>query len=156
MEGELSFDTGDGGWYVKIYEKLHPENIKTIEKPEEHETVKYCEIKYEAIKSLPNWDGIEDYCVDAQKLSCLLDKDEPWENYQEIVQELVGEQEIWSQLGGYPHWIQGSEKPEKGNFELLFQIDSEDNAGLMWGDCGLVYVFYDNVSKELAFTLQCY
>jgi uncharacterized protein YwqG len=27
--------------------------------------------------------------------------------------------------------------------KLLLQIDSEDDADLMWGDCGIVYVFYD-------------
>jgi uncharacterized protein YwqG len=32
--------------------------------------------------------------------------------------------------------------------KLLFQIDSEDNAGLMWGDTGLIYVFYDEETKS--------
>jgi uncharacterized protein YwqG len=155
LNGELSFDTGDGGWYVKIYENLNLENIKTIEKPGEHETVKYCEIKYESIKSLPDWEGIDSYCINAQKLSCVLDEDEPWKNYQEIAQKLVGEQEIWSQLNGYPHWIQGNENPSKDNFVLLFQLDSEENAGLMWGDCGMIYVFYDNKNKKIEFVLQC-
>ena len=27
--------------------------------------------------------------------------------------------------------------------KLLLQINSEDDANLMWGDAGLVYIFYD-------------
>ena len=153
---ELPFDTVDDGWFVKIYEDLHKENtekIEIIEKPRDHHTVNYCEIEYEAIKSLPDWEGIEDYSQNASMLSCVLDENEPWRNYQEIVEELIGEQELWSQLGGYPRWLQGNENPDDCIF--LFQLDSEDNAGLMWGDCGLVYVFYDNENKKLEFVLQC-
>ncbi|MGC4041524.1 MAG: DUF1963 domain-containing protein [Flavobacterium sp.] len=40
--------------------------------------------------------------------------------------------------------------------ELLFQIDSEDEAGLLWGDVGLVYVFYDSLDKSITFELQCH
>ena len=40
--------------------------------------------------------------------------------------------------------------------KLLFQIDSEDNAGLMWGDVGLIYVFYDNETQKIEFILQCH
>ena len=156
FNGELSFDTSDGGWYVKIYENIDLENSITIEKPGEHNTVNYCEIKYKPIKSLPDWEGIYDYCINASDLSCVLDGDEPWRNYQEIVQKLVGEQRMGSQLNGYPQWIQGSESPNKNDFELLFQIDSEENAGLMWGDCGMIYVFYNNKNKKIEFVFQCY
>lgn len=39
--------------------------------------------------------------------------------------------------------------------KLLFQMDSSQQAGLMWGDAGLVYVFYDDTSGRVEFTLQC-
>ena len=151
---ELSIGTDDDGWHVKIYENLHKENIEIIKKPSKHNTVKYCEIEYEVIQSLPDWEGIDACCENASKLSCVLNEDEPWENYDKIVEELVGEQDIWSQLGSYPHWIQGFEN--ENNYTFLFQIDSEENAGLMWGDCGLIYVFYDTENKKLEFLLQCY
>jgi hypothetical protein len=40
--------------------------------------------------------------------------------------------------------------------KLLFQIDSEDNAGLMWGDVGLIYVSMMKKSGKTEFTLQCH
>jgi uncharacterized protein YwqG len=55
--------------------------------------------------------------------------------------------------------VQGESTPidDEGNpMKLLFQIDSEDNAGLMWGDVGLIYVFYDKKTEKIEFTLQCH
>lgn len=156
LNGELSFETNDGGWLVKIYENIDLENYFFIEKPRGHNTVNYCEIEYEQIKSLPDWEGIYDYCPDASKLSCVLDKNEPWKNYQELVEKLVGEQDMWSQLGGYPQWIQGNENSDEENFSLLFQLDSEENAGLIWGDCGLIYIFLNEKTKEVKYVMQCY
>jgi uncharacterized protein YwqG len=63
--------------------------------------------------------------------------------------------DINSQLGGYAYWIQSYEECAKGK-QLLFQIASEDNAALMWGDGGAVYVFYDPDTMELEFVFQCY
>ena len=156
LNGELSFNTSDGGWYVKIYENLHPENVKLIEKPREHNTVNYCEIECVSTQSLPDWEGLERYSRNAAMLSCVLDENKPWKNYNKIVKKLVGKQEYMSQLGGYPHWIQGDDTPESENYDLLFQIDSENDAGLMWGDCGLIYVFYNRKNKTTEYLLQCF
>lgn len=38
------------------------------------------------------------------------------------------------QVGGHPRWIQ---EPEVGS--LLLQVDSDSEAGMMWGDGGMVY-----------------
>jgi len=156
LNGEMSFNTSDGGWCVKIYENLHPENVKIIEKPRKHNTVNYCEIEYMSIQSLPDWDGLESYSKNASMLSCVLDENKPWRNYKEIAEKLVGEQEYRSQLGGYPQWVQGNESPKSKNYDLLFQIDSESDAGLMWGDCGLIYVFYNRENKTTEYLLQCF
>ena len=156
LDDEFSFETKDGGWLVKIYEDIRPENYLFIAKPKKNKTVKYCEIKHKQIKSLPDWQGLDVYSPNASKLSCVLDEDEPWKNYDKIAKKLVGEKEICSQLGGYAYWVQGDDNPGKDNFTFLFQIDSEDNAGLMWGDCGLIYVFYDARNKKTEFVLQCY
>ncbi len=47
-------------------------------------------------------------------------------------------------LLGWPHWIQGVEYPEcpkcKARMEHVFQIDSEKNLPLMWGDMGIAHV----------------
>ena len=152
--GKDSYNADDGGWLVKIYESINPENYLFIEKPGERRNVYYCEIEYENIKSLPDWEGIEAYCPNALNLSCVLDENEPWKNYGEIADKFVGEQNLGSQLGGYPDWIQGDESPDKNDFTLLFQLDSERDAGLTWVDCGMVYIFYNVKTKEIKYIMQ--
>lgn len=156
---ESPWDTSDDGWLVKVYKKIEPEHTELIVRPSDLDNAKYCEIVFKPLNSLPDWEGISKYDYNAQKLSCILNEDEPWANYGEIVEKLIGEQDYESQLGGYPKWIQGESTP-KGqngkNMELLFQIDSDDSADLMWGDTGLIYVFYDHDSGRIEFNLQCY
>jgi uncharacterized protein YwqG len=157
---DFPWDSGDDGWLVKIYETLNKERLLKIEKPFESETViKYCEVSFKSVKSLPDWEGIEIFSDKASKLSCVLNEDEPWGSYQKVVECLIGEQDFQSQIGGYPHWVQGEGTPKnkKGEpMKLLLQIDSEENAGLMWGDTGLIYIFYDETSKKIEFELQCF
>lgn len=156
---EFPWDTSSDGWLVKIYKKTEKENLILIDKPSELGKYKYCDITFQSINSLPDWEGIDLHSNDASKLSCVLDEDEPWESYDQIVRKLIGEQDYQSQLGGYPKWVQGESTPKdnEGNImKLLFQIDSEENAGLMWGDVGLIYVFYDEKAEKIEFTLQCH
>ena len=156
---EFPWDTESDGWYVKIYKELRPDKLISINKPAELESSKYCEIEFQAVKSLPDWEGIDLYEPNASNLSCVLNEEEPWESYQKTVEKLIGEQDYQSQLGGYPKWVQGESTPKniKGeNMKLLFQIDSEDNAELMWGDVGLIYVFFDEETDKIEFTLQCH
>lgn len=153
------WDTEDDGWLVKMYPKVNKNKIVSIERPPELDTPKYCEIEFVELKSLPDWDGISLHCDAASKLSCILNEDEPWGAYKEVVAKLVGDQDLRSQTGGYPIWLQGENTPKnsKGEYmKMLFQVDSESNADLMWGDGGLVYVFYDpNDVGNNEFILQC-
>ena len=156
---EFPWDTSNDGWLVKIYENIDDENTILIDYPESLEKTEYCEIKFKSIQSLPDWEGIELYENDASKLSCVFDEDEPWEFYNKIVTDLIGDHEYQSQLGGYPKWVQGESTPENKDgdlIKLLFQIDSEENANLMWGDVGLIYVFYEEKTGKMEFTLQCH
>ncbi len=156
---EFPWDTENDGWLVKIYETLNNEQIIKIDKPAELEKSKYCEVIFKTIKSLPDWEGIDRYSDISSKLSCVLNEDEPWDSYQKVVERLIGDQDYQSQIGGYPNWVQGESTPNNNKGEpmkLLFQIDSEENAGLMWGDVGLIYIFYDETTKKIEFTLQCH
>jgi uncharacterized protein YwqG len=156
---ESPWYTENEGWFVKIYNSIQKENIALSEKPKDLEKSKYCEISFKSTQTLPDWEGINLYCNNALKLSCVLNEDRPWDNYNQIATKLIGEQDYQSQLGGYPKWVQGESTPidDEGNpMKLLFQIDSEDNAGLMWGDVGLIYVFYDKKTEKIEFTLQCH
>jgi uncharacterized protein YwqG len=154
-----AFENEDDGWLVKTYENLDFEKMYPIETPTEIATATYCEVSFQTTPTLPDWEGIEQFSEKASQLSCVLNEDEPWESYQQIVQKLIGEQVYQSQIGGYPTWVQGDSTPLTTKDEpmnLLFQIDSEGNANLMWGDAGLVYVFYDESSKEYYFEMQCH
>lgn len=46
-------------------------------------------------------------------------------------------------MGGYPNFVQfrklESSGPGTGDWLLLLQLDSEDDAGMMWGDLGKLY-----------------
>ena len=114
---------------------------------------------FKSVESLPDWEGIDLYEKRTAKIAYILNDDEPWEAYDKVVEKLIGEQDYQSQLGGFPRWVQGESTPKNSDGEymkLLFQIDSEDNAGLMWGDVGLVYAFYDEETKRTEFSLQCH
>jgi uncharacterized protein YwqG len=155
---ESPWDTDNDGWHVKIYKSPDTSKKITLENPTDA-TVAYCEILFEPIASLPDWEGLDLVGDDIAQLCEKINDDEPWEPYDAVVMKFTGSADYQSQLGGYPKWVQGESTPvnNKGeNVKLLFQIDSEDNAGLMWGDVGLIYVFYDEVEDRLWFELQCH
>lgn len=156
-----AWDTEDDGWLVKIYEQLDTANIETVAKPAELEKTKFCQITFQSIKSLPDWEGLDLHCPAASDLSAEINDDEPWEAYNLLAEKLTGNDvdDSLTQLGGYPKWVQGETTYEDSNgnsLPLLFQIDSEENADIMWGDAGMVYVFYDPKTKKVEFELQCY
>jgi uncharacterized protein YwqG len=158
---DMSFTTDDEGWLVKAYDAISPGKMIKLERPTALERPKYCEISFSKEKSLPDWEGIGVIDDVASKLSCVLNEEEPWESYRKAVEEITGKEEDYrSQLGGYPKWVQGASFPENEKGEmlpLLFQLDSESNAGLMWGDVGLVYIFYDPEKPgSFTFELQCH
>ena len=155
---EFPWNRNEDGWKVKTYKELNPGNKQIIEKPKELEKSYFCLMNFKKIESLPDWEGLDLFSENALKLSCILNKDEPWSNYSLIVNKLIGDNKFQSQIGAYPNWLQSENTPKNKNGEhmnFLFQIDSEDKAGLMWGDSGLVYVFYDSDTEEFGFTLQC-
>jgi len=207
---ECPCETSDDGWLVKTYENIDKDNFTIIEKPKEHEIVQYCEINYQAIKSLPIWNGIESCDKNVKMLSCVLNGEKPWEYYLKVVEKLIGEQGmkcktyhiptvdplsssdnfsifwkvirffsalryksssdnfsvIWkecqsfenkiSQLGGHAQWLQNDDSPSNNDFQLLFQLASEDDARLLWEDVGMIYIFYNPIDKEFEFVLQCH
>ncbi|MCL2521688.1 MAG: YwqG family protein [Erysipelotrichales bacterium] len=166
VDGEyMAFETADKGWLVKVYENLDKANVAIVPKPEnehfeEWDNVEYCELSFKKIKSLPDWEGISHYSKNASNLSCILNEDEPWANYEKIKAKLTEreyeeDEEIYiSQIGGYPAWVQGDDTPE--GCEFLLQLNSEEETtNLMWGDMGLVYFFYNKKNKKIEFILQC-
>src|SRR5688572_18157064 len=73
-------------------------------------------------------------------------KYELYENYKKIYEE--HERLFRSEghkLGGYPYFTQNDPREfetYKGEeYRLLFQMDTDDEAGIMWGDCGVANFF---------------
>ena len=148
-------ETAEDGWLVKTYEQLNTNNAVEIATPAGITPGKYCGISFEDCGSLPDLEGLELYSPDTWRFVTM--QENTWDLYEDAVAGLTGAQHYRSQWGGYPAWVQGESTPKiQGgeNMPLLFQIDSEDHAGLMWGDMGLVYVFYDAADKQFEFVLQ--
>ena len=153
------WDSDEEGWLVKVY-SIVDKDKSTIIKPDTNVIqTSYCSISFSQGKSLPNWEGINDLNVKIADLSVKSNPDEPWAAYDNCVIKLLGNQDYCSFIGGYPLWIQGESTPSKNGmrYKLLCQIDSEDDAEIMWGDAGTIYLFYNPQDpKDIKFTLQCY
>ena len=158
---EFPWDTDQEGWLVKTYPTILLERAHVIARPALLVEPVFCEIDFTPIQTLPDWDGIDDYPegATAGTLASALQEEESWEAYNQAVEQLIGEQNFKSTVGGHPAWVQGGATPIDAagrRLPLLFQLDSEDAAGIMWGDSGLVYVFYDpQQAGQFFFELQC-
>jgi uncharacterized protein YwqG len=76
------------------------------------------------------------------------------------VAEALGNCVTGDKLGGWPYWVQGAEYPlcpKCGKrTEILFQIDSEDNLPIMFGDAGCGHIMQcPNHRDVLAFGWAC-
>lgn len=88
-----------------------------------------------------------DYDFDANtvRIRCpSIGLDSPPVGIHDLEAETVANALMGDKLLGWPHWIQGVEYPEcptcKARMEYVFQIDSENNLPLMWGDAGTAHV----------------
>jgi len=51
---------------------------------------------------------------------------------------------LWtSQVGGYAAFTQEDPRAVDSPLVLLFQLNSDDDADMMWGDCGIANFFID-------------
>lgn len=151
------YTTNEDGWKVKIYKNLNKDKTISINQPADLKTTRYCEVSSFASESLPDWEGIEINHQDIANSIREVVLDSPKETYEEVMEGLTGGPSCISQLGGYPSWIQGEQTPRdktRRPMKLLFQIASEEDADIMWGDCGLIYVFYDEQDDNTGFVLQ--
>lgn len=107
-------------------------------KRQRHQPI-HCRISMVQAVSGPSWEDAQDELAEWGL------GPQPWEVYTEVWQELTDAPNMESLLGGYPGWIQSAEWPDCPNcgqrMHLLWQLDSEQLADLMWGDTGRVYVF---------------
>lgn len=119
-----------------------------------------CWAEWESDAALPDWDTICDDFPEIATLACDIDHATPRGAYHAAEEELVGESRISTYVGGYPHWIQGACRytcPRcNRRMRFLAQVDSENEAGYMWGDVGCAYLFFcEDHPNAVAFEEQC-
>lgn len=152
-------DEEEEQWEVRTYDQ--PSLEKFASSASESSSVTPCLITAEKIVSYPKWEELDYWASDVSKLCEQENEESPWEAYDSAVKELGGFDDFATTIGGYASWVQSEEILDCdvcGNrLELLAQIDSEEKAGLGWGDSGLVYLFFckEHVS-EIKLILQCF
>jgi uncharacterized protein YwqG len=163
---ECPWENGEDGYRVKLYEKLDKAGSVILANPCGQKEVKYCEIAFKEAKSLPDREEIGEISKEAENIVILTDNLFSGMEYRlerdiygEAVEELTNGENCFSHLGGFAAWIQGADPnivTNANDYILLCQINSEDDANVMWGDCGDIYIFYNTKTKELSYRLQCY
>jgi Domain of unknown function (DUF1963) len=155
-------DEAPGMWAVRAYSEAAVARCVRVAPPAvpELELVP-CVVAARDVSVLPDWDGVEVFAPDATELCQRIDANSPWEAYSAGVLQLGCLDDFATLVGGYPRWVQGESAqtcPECGAaLDFVAQIDSEQNANLMWGDAGLVYLFRCPTHRSaFALRLQCF
>ncbi len=175
------FDPNDKGSFLVYYFDDDAQELERKQAPsdlDEYSIYHACQLSFTSTPSLPNpyeYDELEG-----------LFSDEEDETYH----EMINDGDIFNQMLGSPNNIQGEMRLEcqlvtnglfcgdstgyedpraeelsksKHEWTLLLQVDSnEDEAGMMWGDCGRIYFWIkeDDLKNKkfenIWMTLQCF
>ena len=155
-------DEAKGQWIIRRYKNPSMTQYKRIAPSKTNECSPIpCMTRSRIVRVLPDWEGLESSSVEAENLCCEIDEDSPWEEYSSTLLRNRCLDEYATLVGGYPRWVQGETVNHcsicGGKLQFLAQIDSEDTAGLMWGDVGLIYLFQcKNHPDEFHLELQCH
>lgn len=168
-----------GEWMVRTYSTPAIEKAVPVEEPYrgaptygqsrsrgatsgyEMFNVRPCSVTGTSGLSLPDIESLSLWAPEAaQRLEAHTRQDE-WDLYYAVTEELIGEQELATSVGGYPSWIQGDATPScpdcSHTMALLVQIESEAEADLMWGDAGSAYLFHCPMHPQrIDFLWQCH
>lgn len=115
-----------------------------------------CRIRLEPVRSTPHWEDAR------PELAGPGLGENTWEAYNAARQVFAPAPQVESRPGGWPDWSQGPEWPScpgcGRRMRLIWQLDSEPDTGLMWGDVGRVYIFACPTPcspQSLALVIQC-
>ncbi len=140
----------DDDWLIKAYKKFTPSSGCSLKRVTHDDHAPFCTMEFEKIQTLPSWEELHNIRPELCKQCIKINNERPWTAYFSIVTELIKKTEIASQIGGYPQWVQADETPHLFGkaLPLLFQLDSDDEAGFMFQDMGLLYCFMDEYSNS--------
>jgi uncharacterized protein YwqG len=153
-------DEEKGQWLIRSY--FHPEMKNYTEIKQGDTQLEYavaaCQCTEQVVQTLPDFETLESLSAQA---AALCDADDPYEDYDKAIERCGCLVDYASLIGGYPKWIQGETLKTcplcHAEMEFFAQLDSENEADIMWGDSGLVYLFRCPEHKnEFALELQCY
>ncbi|MBZ0167337.1 MAG: DUF1963 domain-containing protein [Candidatus Omnitrophica bacterium] len=155
-------DEARGMWVLRRYESPCMDQYGPISPAEPLLfNVVPCSVARHTVTVLPDWEGLDTASEEPALLCGKLNATAPWDVYAEAQHRLGCWDEYATILGGYPRWVQGEvivPCPKcQSDLEFLGQIDSEEKANIMWGDCGLIYLFLcPDHPDEIHMELQCY
>lgn len=156
---EDAWSNEDDGWFVKTYQSVKADQYEPLIVPALLEEIKYSEIKNSSYMSLPNVEGIIMTDPKVFHLCGSNGMDRIWSTYNNACEKVLGDTSACSQVGGYPQWIQDDATPLNDAGEplvFILQIKSDADAGLMFSDNGIIYLFYDREKKNFNFCLQAH
>lgn len=153
-----------GGWRIRRYGQPTLEKCVMVENlgPAEHMT-RSVPCRTELVDALPDWDDV--HALSPQLWRSLYsedpDRDPGFRLFGKLCEEVVGDANYETRIGGYARWIQGSNEYKCSEcglaMQLLAQIESEMDADLMWGDTGNIFLFECPQHRDkIAMQLQCY
>lgn len=142
---------------------------------EQHSKFKACKLTYSNSMSLPNWESDlvrkklnsqeQDIYIDISstdgEINKLLGHSDNIQGTMEDECQLVTNGLYCGDPSGYNDPRAEELKKDSNKWRLLFQLDSVDKAGMMWGDVGRVYVWIkeedlrNKLFEKAWFVLQC-
>lgn len=149
------FDFKDKNRFKVFYYDGDFSNLKRNEYPEnysEEGKFKNCQLKFESEISLPTSDNevynkikedemdlIFEKILNEENINKLLGYSDIIQNEMELECELVTNGIYCGDPSGYDNPKSKILEPNAKEWQLLFQLDSNEKAEMMWGDCGRVY-----------------
>lgn len=154
-------DEEEGQWAVRSYINPSMQKYVAVPAPEKNSEIVPCSVIEHDVRVLPDWESLDSVVPGADDLCDKINSDDPWDAHSKAVEELGCTTDIFTIIGGYPRFVQGQVQAKCGicnnEMEFFAQIDSEDQANIMWGDVGSVYLFRCKEHKDqFHLELQCY
>ena len=149
-----------GQWLVQEFPEPSMDKYQKIDVQKTGAEITPCRVIEVEVKVLPDCDSIDSEIPEVNDLCSQINHESPWDAYDLAIKALGCIDDCATRIGGYPKLIQGEIEATCGvcskKMDFLAQIDSEDDANLMWGDVGSVYLFQCSAHpSEFHLELQC-
>ncbi len=138
----VAWEAGDSSHcVVRSYSDPDPSKAVTLVRPPAVDAQDYCTIacSVEASRVVTYPASVDTFLLIPSIAEAARRFRDPRKAYLKSLKRLGYKEEFGTQVFGYPSWIQGNSLEQDDNV-FLAQIGSEDEANLMFGDAGVVFV----------------